>query len=97
MSFEEFCKVAGAEKPTQGLGYAYNYAAAASKALEDSWGDTPVQFKIDRGACKVTLSTDLLDLNCENFRSIIETLRPADHLEIRRDRDEFTITVTFRV
>ena len=97
MNFEEFCRVAGAEQPTQGLEYAYNYAAAVSQALEDSLGDMPVQFRIDHGACKVTLSTDLLDFTRENFHNVVDALHSADHLEICRDLDVFTITATFRV
>ena len=97
MNFEEFCQAAGAKQPTQGLEYAYNYAAAVSQALEDSLADMPVQFGIDHGACKVTLSTNLLDLTCDNFHNVVAALHPADHLEIRRNHDEFTITATFCV
>lgn len=97
MNFQEFCKAAGAGKPTQGLGYAYNYAAAMTQALEDSFGDEPVHFSIRNGACEVTLSTDLLEINKDILQPILAALKMADHFAMSQAKDEVVLTATFRV
>ena len=97
MSFQEFCKAAGAAQPTQGLGFAYNYVVAITRVLEDSLCDEPAHFSIKNGACVVTCRSDLLDISHDRLKKLLNALKEATHLEIRRNGEDVVLAVTFRI
>lgn len=97
MNFQEFCKAAGAAQPTQGLGFAYNYAAALTEVLEDSFCDEPAQFSIQNGACVVTCRSDSLELKQKQLQTVLAALKEAECLSFRRENDEFIMSATFRI
>lgn len=97
MNFKEFCKAAGAAQPTQGLGFAYNYAVAITQVLEDSFCDEPAQFTIKNGACVVTCRSDSLEIGREQLGGLLNVLKEADHLTMQRSGEDVILSVSFRV
>lgn len=97
MNFQEFCKAAGAAQPTQGLGFAYNYAVAITQILEDSFCDEPTQFTTKNGACVVTCRSDSIEFKQKQLQAMLAALKEAEFLSFRRENDEFIMSAAFRV
>lgn len=97
MDFLDFCKQLRIEQPTQGAGYAYNYAQLISDVLDDGYGEQPPQCTVQNGACAITVRNDILPFNRETLERILDILDHADNLEIKRKEDEVEFTVVFRL
>lgn len=97
VDFKKFCKLLEVEEPTQGLGYAYNYAKVVSEALNESLGEEPPQCTLRGGACTVSLHTDMIGFNRTQTSQLASALQTAESFSLRKAGDEFYMEAVFRV
>lgn len=97
VDFKKFCQLLDVQEPTQGLGYAYNYAKVVSEALDESLGEEPPKCTLQNGTCTVSLHTDLIAFNRAQTAQLAATLQKAESFTMHKDGDEFHLTAMFRV
>lgn len=97
MDFKKFCQLLDVHEPTQGLGYAYNYAKVVSEALDESLGEEPPKCTLKAGACTVSLHADLIGFNRNQTSQFSTALQAAENFSLRKAGDEFYMEAVFRV